>query len=432
MADMPTGTAHGALTHVSDDVTRRREAGTSSTAGFFPLARVMIHSPNRVSSSEDKLIRTRLPSTTLLQYALTALLLAAFSGAFAQEAEQAPLDPATLIENGAFYLDRGDCALAQFFYQEALRSEPSNAVALVGKGRSLSCQGAYKAAIDAFQAAQAADPNLVDAHVYLAITYQNQFQSDPSAYSGRLADALDTIQRAERIKPDDWRVQNTKGVILYLLGDLAAARTTLERAVTLVSADTSVSSLSANEKSTVQVNLGRVYRDLSEFDLALAAFRRAVVIDPSSATAHNNLGNIAYRIGDCATAEYELSQAASLAPDSVSSVSQLGIALFECGDVAGSVSKLEAAVALEGAVFLPPVYTYLARAYLTVGRIDEAVKYAEYGSLLPPPSADAYYWLGKAYQRRAGSNDQANAKRSFERALELDPNYNAARTELGQ
>lgn len=379
------------------------------------------------------MIRTWFTSTTSLRHALAALLVAVVGTAWAQGAEQQEtLDAATLIENGAFYLDRGDCALAQFFYQEALRSEPNNAVGLVGKGRALACQGAYPAAIETFQAAQAADANLVDAHIYLAITYQNQYQADPSTYSGRLADALDTIQRAERIKPDDWRVQNTKGVIQYLLGDLAGARTTLERAATLVSADTSTTAQSANEKSTVQVNLGRVYRDLSELDLALQAFRRAVVLDPSSWTAHNNLGNIAYRLGDCGTAEYELSQAASLAPDRVSPVSQLGIALFECGDVAGSLPWLEKSVTLDGAVFLPPIYTYLARAYLTVGRVDEAVKYAQQGAVLPPPSADAFYWLGKTYQRRNNATDGESAKRAFERALELDPDYADAREALGR
>ncbi len=379
------------------------------------------------------MIRTWFTSTTSLRHALAALLVAVVGTAWAQGAEQQEtLDAATLIENGAFYLDRGDCALAQFFYQEALRSEPNNAVGLVGKGRALACQGAYPAAIETFQAAQAADANLVDAHIYLAITYQNQYQADPSTYSGRLADALDTIQRAERTKPDDWRVQNTKGVIQYLLGDLAGARTTLERAATLVSADTSTTAQSANEKSTVQVNLGRVYRDLSELDLALQAFRRAVVLDPSSWTAHNNLGNIAYRLGDCGTAEYELSQAASLAPDRVSPVSQLGIALFECGDVAGSLPWLEKSVTLDGAVFLPPIYTYLARAYLTVGRVDEAVKYAQQGAVLPPPSADAFYWLGRTYQRRNNATDGESAKRAFERALELDPDYADAREALGR
>src|SRR5690606_37110069 len=101
--------------------------------------------------------------------------------------------------------------------------------ALVGKGRALACQGAYAGAIEAFQAALAVDANHFEALIHLAITYQNQYQSDPRTYSGRLADALDTIQRAERVKADDARVQNTKGIVLYQLGDLAQARTTLER-----------------------------------------------------------------------------------------------------------------------------------------------------------------------------------------------------------
>src|SRR5690606_19932704 len=154
----------------------------------------------------------------------------------AMEATQEPPDAAALLADGAFYRERGVCALAQFFYQEALRSEPGTADALVGKGRALACQGAYGTAIEAYQAALEADPNHLEAHVHLAITYQNQYQSDPSTYAGRLADALDTIQRAERIASDDARVQNTKGIVLYQLGDLQQARTTMELAATLSAA----------------------------------------------------------------------------------------------------------------------------------------------------------------------------------------------------
>lgn len=379
------------------------------------------------------MIRTRHKSTILLRSALAALLLFA-SGLVhaqndAQDQTQEPLDAAALLADGDFYLERGDCALAQFFYQEALRSEPQNADALVGKGRALACQGAYANAIEAYQAALAADPNHLEAHVHLAITYQNQYQSDPTTYAGRLADALDTIQRAERIASDDARVQNTKGIVLYQLGDLQQARTTMELAATLAAQPDS--GLGNPEQSTVQVNLGRVYRDLGELELAQQAFRRAVVLDPASAVAHNNLGNVAFRLGDCATAEYELSQAVNLDPTSLSAASQLGITLFECGNVADARNRLEAAVQMDGAVFVPPLFTYLARAYLDAGRVDDAVRRAQQGALLPPESAEAYYWLGRAYQARAGANDAANARQAYERALEIDPNYGAARDALG-
>lgn len=379
----------------------------------------------------------KLHGSTLLRGAAVFLLSALIGTAWAQEGESPQIDVPTLLSDGDFYLERGECSLAQFFFHEALRIDQTSADAHVGRGRALACQGAYPAAIESFQAALNSDPNHLLAHVHLAITYQNQYQVDPVAYSGRLADALDTIQRAERINAEDARVQNTKGIILFQLGDLAQARTTLERAVTL-GASTSAG-LSNVDRSTIQVNLGRVYRDLNELDLALQAFRRAVVLDPASPTAHSNLGHVAFRLGDCSTAEFELSQAVNLDPSSLSAASQLGIALFECGDVATSIEWLEKATQMDGAVFLPQLYTYLARAYLASGKVDDAVTRAIHGALLSDAatlasdiaaSADSYYWLGEAYLRRAAAGDSDRARDAFRKALELDPSYIEAQMAL--
>jgi len=377
------------------------------------------------------LITSRQKHPSLWRHVLAVLLLAFAASAVLAQGNSEPEEAAPLIEDGNFYLQSGGCALAQFYFQDALRIEPNNVDAHVGKGRALACQGAYPAAIEAYQAALAIDANHLDALVHLAITYQNQYQTDPGTYQGRLADALDVIQRAERNRADDARVQNTKGIILYQLNDLAQARTTLERAVSLAGLEGS--GLSNSEKSTVQVNLGRTYRDLEELELALQAFRRAVVLDPASATAHNNLGNVAYRLGDCDMAEFELSQAVNLDPNSLSAASSLGIALFECGQVANSVPRLEAATKMTGAAFLPALFTYLARAYLEVGRVDDAVFVAQQGALLSSPeSADAYYWLGRAYTQRGGPSDASSAQQAYQRALELDSGYAPAREALGQ
>ncbi|HZJ08795.1 MAG TPA: tetratricopeptide repeat protein [Trueperaceae bacterium] len=375
------------------------------------------------------MISTRHHRNHLLSFLGAALLVMGLATASAQDAaEESTPDAATLVSDGAFYLDRGDCSLAQFYYQEALRLDPENAAAQVGKGRALSCQGAYPEAIEAFQAALEIEPENVDALVHLANAYQYQYQADPSAYSGRLADALDTIRRAEAIAPDRASVQNTKGIVLYQLGDLEQARPTLERAADLAA---SAEDLNNAEKSTLQVNLGRVYRDSEQLELAQQAFRRAVVLDPTSATAHNNLGDIAYRLGDCSTAQYELSQAASLDPTNLSAASNLGIVLFECGDIEASLPRLQQAVQMDGAVFLPPLFTYLARAHLETGQVDEAIRRAQHGALLSePPSADAYYWLGQAYQRRGSQEDLQRAADAYQRALEIDPTYSAAQEAL--
>ncbi len=376
------------------------------------------------------MISTKHPRNHLLGLLAVAVLALVWPTALAQDdgAESAP-DATTLVSDGEFYLDRGDCSLAQFYFQEALRLDEGNTQALIGQGRALSCQAAYPAAIDAFQSALEADPQNVDALVHLANAYQYQYQADSSAYSGRLADALDTIRRAEAIAPNRASVQNTKGIVLYQLGDLDQARTTLERAADLAAGDQDLDNV---EKSTLQVNLGRVYRDTEQLELAQQAFRRAVVLDPTSATAHNNLGDMAYRLGDCNTAEYELAQAVNLDPTNLSAASNLGIVLFECGDVQASLPRLEEAVQLNGAVFLPPLFTYLARAHLETGQVDEAIRRAQHGVLLsePNPTADAYYWLGQAYQRRGSQDDRQKAADAYRRALEIDPTYSAAQEAL--
>lgn len=364
--------------------------------------------------------------TTVLFAALLILL----GAAWAQEeaAPPSPEDVPKLVRNGDFYLAQNDCALAQYFFQEALKADASNVEALVGKGKSLACEGAIQLAIESFGQALEIAPDHVAAHVHLALAYEDQFLNDPQQYSGRLAEALDVLQRAAEIAPNNVEVLNTRGIIFYQQGNLPDARASLERAL----AQAGNENITDRERSTIQVNLGKVYRDLGQMDLAQQAFRRAVVLDPANASAHNNLGNIQYRLGNCSEAEYELSQATSLAPTSLSSVSQLAIVMFECGDVPGSIPQFERALSLEGAVFAPPLYTYLARAYLEQGRFDEAIRRAQQGALLPPESADAYFHLGRAYVARGNEGDVEAARRAFERALELDPDYAPAQEALSQ
>jgi Flp pilus assembly protein TadD len=263
--------------------------------------------------------------------------------------------------------------------------------------------------------------------VQLALTYREQYLEDSAGYASRLGDALDAVARAEAVAPDDARVYNTKGIVLYEAGTLEEARTAFETAADVAAGD---EALSNREVSTIRVNQGRVYRDLGDLELAAATFRRGVVDDPTNVAARNLLGNVLYRLDDCAGARYELSQAVTLAPTSLSAVSQLGIALFECGDPAASVPVLERALELEGAVFTPPLYTYLARAYLEQGRADDAVRRAQQGALLPPERADAHVVLGDAYLARGGDGDAAAAREAYQRALEIDPNDAAARDAL--
>lgn len=362
-------------------------------------------------------------------FPLLTLSVAVASFAFAQE------EAAEFIRDGAFEFSQGNCELAQYFYQEALKLEPENVEAMVGKGKALACRNAFDLAIAEFQKAIERDPGNIEAYVEMARAFESQALTDPDRYPNRLNDALAALERAEERAPDNAEVLNTKGVILYRLNDLEGARAALEAAVDR--ARRPDGGLSDRERSVVQVNLGKVHRDLGDMQQALRAFRTAVVLDPSNASAHNNLGNVYFRMAECDQAEFELSQAVALAPESLSAMSQLGIALFECGRVEQSVPHLERAIDLDGSVFLPPLFTYLGRAYSQIGRHDEAIKRAQQGALLgeespAPANAEGYYWLGQVYERRGASGDAAKAQAAYRRALELDESFTPAQEALAR
>ena len=337
----------------------------------------------------------------------------------------------TLVNDGNLYLQQGDCQVAQYFFQEALKLDQSLSEALIGRGRSLACQGSYELAADDFRRAIDENPDGVSAYVQLSLVYVNQFVTDSIRFSNRLRDALTVIERAEAFAPNSPQVLNTKGVVLYQLGNLAMAHITLLEAAEM--ATNPNSGLTKSEQSRVLVNLARTYRDKNNLELAVSTLRRAIVFDPTNSTARNTLGNIYYRLEprNCLEAQYELAQAVALAPNSLSAISQLGIVTFECGNIDTSIHHLETAVAMDSSVLTPPLYTYLARAYLAQGNFAQAVKRAQQGALLPPESAEAYYYLGIIYSSRGESNDIEAAKRALEKALEIDPEFREAQDALG-
>jgi Tfp pilus assembly protein PilF len=67
--------------------------------------------------------------------------------AFAQEARSAE----DYIRSGNSFMAQGDCAFAQYNFQEALKIDAASVEAMLGKGRSLVCQGAVALAIEEYQ-----------------------------------------------------------------------------------------------------------------------------------------------------------------------------------------------------------------------------------------------------------------------------------------
>lgn len=342
--------------------------------------------------------------------------------ALAQSSEDYSVEE--LLAQGDVAYNRDDCLFAQYVYGLALEREPDNEEARLSLGRAFACQNAFDQAIEQYQKVIDAGTESAEPYILLAKVYEQQYAFDSSRYSDRLMDALEVLERAERLDSDNAQVYNTRGVIYYFLGNYEEAKNNLEKAISLAQGDFDDIDLAA-----MQVNLGKTYGRLGKTQLAQTALRRAVTLNPSSASAHNNLGWLTYQLGNCEDAIFELSQAVSLDPGSLDAVANLGIALFECDQVEAAIPHLQTAIDL-GGLLLPPLYTYLARAYLQQGRVDDAVLEAQKGALLPPQSAEAYYWLGQAWQARGEGNDLESARGAYQNCLEINPNYSACQEAL--
>ncbi len=350
--------------------------------------------------------------------ALSLSLLLLLATSFAQETGD--LTTEELLQQGDFYYARGDCLTSQYLFQRALEKEPDNADAMLGKGRALVCQGALELGIEEYQSVLDAHPDQLSAYIQLANAYREQYQSDPERYAGRLGDALDLLERAEEMGESNAALSNTRGVLLYEQGNMDGAQAALENAVALES-----------DNASYQANLGAVYRSAGELEEALIAFKRAVVLQPNSASFRNDLGDIYFKLERCEDAEFELRQAVEIDENLLEANFNLARTLFDCGEVSASVPYFQKVIDID-AVSLPPAYTYLARAYIQQSQLDRAVTEATKGALLPPANAEAYYWLGQAYEIRGGADDLAKARDAYERALEIDPDFASAREALGQ
>ncbi len=348
---------------------------------------------------------------------LTSLLLLL---ALSWAQETGDLSTEELLQQGDFYYARGDCLTSQYLFQRALEEEPDNVTAMLGKAQALICQGALELGVEEYQAVLDANPNELDAYIQLANAYRLQYESDPERYASRLSDALALLERAEGLGESDAALSNTRGVLLYEQGDMDAARAALENAVEL-----------DGDNASYQADLGAVYRNSGELEEALDAFKRAVVLQPNSASFRNQLGAAYFQLERCEDAEFELRQAVELDENLLEANFNLARTLFDCEQVSASVPFFQKVIDID-AVSLPPAYTYLARAYIQQSQLDQAVTEATKGALLPPANAEAYYWLGQAYEIRGGADDLTKARDAYERALEIDPDYASAREALNQ
>ncbi|MDO8649622.1 MAG: tetratricopeptide repeat protein [Candidatus Peregrinibacteria bacterium] len=154
-------------------------------------------------------------------------------------------------------------------------------------------------------------------------------------------------------------------------------------------------------------------------------YRNVLALYPSSAMAHNNLGDILLKSGRPTEAGREFATAISLDPDLVQAHLNQGNLLREKGDTEGAIAEYELAIAAIGKKHVLSAedlagYYFLGEFYDSLGKTEEAIAQFKAAVERGPQFPDAHYNLGVTYYKH-GKLEEAEA--AFKAAIEVHDGY---------
>jgi tetratricopeptide (TPR) repeat protein len=150
------------------------------------------------------------------------------------------------------------------------------------------------------------------------------------AGAGRIPEALETVQQALTVAPENAELHRARGHILLEQGDLPAARAALEKARTL-----------APREPRLHVELSNLYRNLADLPRARAEAQEALRLEPKSPEAHVAHGLVLGAMGREREAAQDFRQALRLAPDDPDGLFYLGSVELRAGRAEAALPLLE-------------------------------------------------------------------------------------------
>ncbi|MCE9562991.1 MAG: tetratricopeptide repeat protein [Planctomycetes bacterium] len=170
----------------------------------------------------------------------------------------------------------------------------------------------------------------------------------------------ETLLRCQSPPSDDVASLNSQGIAHAKAGRLPEALAAFQRAIEL-----------QPEHAGAHNNLGNVFKKLGRFDEAIQSITQAVRLDPTAADLHVNLGYLQRQMGRLDAAGASLRQALQLEPRRLDALKALASTLFDLGSAA------EAVVVLRECLTISPhdadTLNDLGNALRQLERHDEAV-----------------------------------------------------------
>ncbi len=313
-----------------------------------------------------------------------------------------PAQEVNTFEQGMSLFRCGDFAKATKVFANVREGDPLRAEAQLYLGKAFINMGRFGDAEIALRRHVVARPTSDDGLYLLAYTVFRQ---------GRAKESLELYEAGASLKApaaDDLKIV---GLNYGLLGRYDLSAKFLE------------ASLAADPHNIeARYYLGRARFTLNHFEEALEAFREVLRRDPAHVKAQNNVGQVyeAENNIDAAIAAYrraiELDE--NSARPSELPLLNLGVLLFAKNETPEALALLERAAkanpASEQARF------QLGKAYVKLGRMDEAERELVEATRLDPQNVGAHYQLGRLYQR-LGRRDLARRQMEISESLRRQP-----------
>ncbi|CBN55133.1 MULTISPECIES: tetratricopeptide repeat protein [Kamptonema] len=163
---------------------------------------------------------------------------------------------------------------------------------------------------------------------------------------------------------------------------------------------------------------GKQLQEEGKLEDAIAAYCRAIELNPDISWYHHHLGEALSKLGRCDEASIAFRHAIELKPDFAWSYHHLGDALAQQQEWEESIAAFRKAIELNPEHF--GSYVGLGNSLAKLGQLDEAIAAYRRASELNPDAEWIHYALAKALQQRTHS-DVVEAIASYRQMIELNP-----------
>lgn len=299
-----------------------------------------------------------------------------------------------------------DLAMAERLCNEILSGGPQNPDALHLLGVIALQRADHARAVNMLQRAIAIRPDDSSYHSNLAYGYIGL---------ERLAEAHEAFERAARLDPDDPDLQLDSGTCLAMMGKASEAEAAFRRLV---------------ERHPMHAlgwfNLANAVRDQERYEEARNLYVRATQLAPRNAQARVGLGTALLKLGLPGAALDYFREAEALNADDPETHLGCGLAFLELGRTDEAVSRFQRALSLKPDY--AEAWSNLGNVLTDLKRDDEALEAYRRAAHHNPNLAPIWSNLGGALRRGGHTGEAIEACR---RSTALDPGFAPGWTNLG-